>query len=298
MDIEEIYQNFYKENLDNNNYIDFIGINISSSSQKQFLFKTYKHIGTVIEHYDPFLSLLKSKDMIKNYIPIISSDVNRVQYDVRLDNRNNKNMSDVLSCLNNNLHFGNTFSHSVFSEIEYLSKMNITSLSGYDMSALYFVGLQWKEGKLSALKSHFITRKVKNTSHFSEGFWYEDEYFLLYFKLSKNKLCEKLSIIAADIINQLEGHLWMFGIDAFNDSNIKYKIYFQNKNGFNMVDIFRILNQYNEFSSVCIALNQLTSWLMGHPELSLYGFAITVTKQERYGLNLYFIPPLNLRGTT
>ena len=290
MNIEEIYQSFYKNNLINNNNIDFIGINVLADDRPRFLFKTYQHIGTVIERYDPFITLLESKDMIKNYIPIITSDINRVQYDVRLNNRNNDNMSEVLSSLADYMTSMDWFSDSALSEIYYLSKMNITALSGYDMSALYFLGLQWNEGILSAVKSHFLTRKVNNTDHFSDGFWYDDYYFLTYFKASKNKLCEKISTIAEEFLKQLEGHLWMFGIDVLKESDIKYKIYLQNKKGFSIEEILRILNHYSEFSRVCIALDQLLQWLMNHPELSLYGFAITITTQESYGLNLYFTP--------
>lgn len=298
MNIEEYYQKFYQKNLANNNAIDFIGINVLVDTRQQYLFKTYQHIGTIIEQFDPFLTLLKSKNMIKNYIPIITSDKNRVQYDVRLDNRNNDNMSEVLACLFDYLPLKDKFLDLALSEIYYLTKMNITEIPQYDMSALYFLGLQWNKGILSALKLHFITRKVNNPNNFSDGFWYDNDYFLAYFKASKNKLCKKISIIVENFLNQLEGQLWMFGIDILMDSDIKYKIYLQNKNGFNLEKIFRILNYYSEFDKVCVQLYKLNEWLVNHPELLLYGFAITVTTQEIYGLNLYFIPPFCLRGTT
>lgn len=295
MNIEESYQEFYKKNLLNNNAIDFIGINVSADVDQPFFFKTYQHIGTVIKNYDPFITLLEGKDMIKNYIPIITSDTKRMQYDVRLDKRNNDNMLEVLSCLADYFPLLDQMADSVLAEIYYLSKMKITALSEYDMAALYFLGLQWNGGVLSALKTHFLTRKVNDPNHFSDGFWYDDHYFLSYFKASENKFCKKIATIVEEFLKQLEGHLWMFGIDALKNSDIKYKIYLQNQNGFDIEEILRILNIYSEFDGVCIVLNHLIHWLLKHPELSLYGFAITVTTQETYGLNLYFIPPLHSR---
>lgn len=71
MDIEAFYQSFYQDNIRNNNYIDFIGINVSSDSNAIFVFKIYQHIGTKIERADAFLNLLDNKNMIKDYLMVL-----------------------------------------------------------------------------------------------------------------------------------------------------------------------------------------------------------------------------------
>lgn len=298
MNIEKIYQKFYEDNIKFSHFIDFVGINVSSDSDKPFLFKTYQHIGTSIERTDPFLSLLDRKDMIKNYLPIASSDIGRVQYDVRLANRQDDNMSEVFSFLKKYLSLSQQMSDSSLSEIDYFSKMNITDLPHYSMSSLYFIGLLWNEGNLSALKSHFLTRKVINPDHFSDGFWYDDNYFLDYICDSRNKPCQKIAEIASNILSLVEGHLWMFGLDTFSDSTAKYKIYLQNSKGFKLDELLYYLNECEELEAICDSLKSLCSWLKNHSELFLYGFAITVTTSGKYGFNLYFIPPPDVRGTT
>ena len=68
---EDAYEDFYRKNIKGSHDIDFIGINFSANPEKPSLFKTYRHIGTVIDQFDPFLTLLDRKKMIRNYLPII-----------------------------------------------------------------------------------------------------------------------------------------------------------------------------------------------------------------------------------
>lgn len=298
MDIEAFYQSFYQDNVRNNNYIDFIGINVSSDSNAPFVLKIYQHIGTKIERADAFLNLLDNKNMIKDYLPIVSSDVNRVQYDVRLANRRDQNMEEVFRFLSNFWKMIDGMSDANLSQILHYSKMCITDLPDYTMSSLYFLGLLWNHEKLAALKAHFLTRKVNNPDHFSDGFWYDDKYFLDYIRASNNKLCQKIADITADILDDLSGHLWMLGVDGFSDTTAKYKIYLQDPTGFDLKKLAFLLSKYKEFDGMGSHLKELCVWSESHSELFLYGFAITVTSKEEYGFNLYFIPPPDLRGTT
>ena len=295
---EDAYEDFYRKNIKGSHDIDFIGINFSANPEKPSLFKTYRHIGTVIDQFDPFLTLLDRKKMIRNYLPIITSDKNRVQYDVRLDNRQDENMTEVLSFLTDYMSSSDFFSDSSLTEIQYFSEMNITELPGYGMSSLYFLGLQWKANELTALKSHFLTRKVNDPDHFSDGFWYDDHYFLEYIKASRNSFCLRISLIAEEILRKLDGHLWMFGLDVFKSSDKKYKIYLQNPKGYDLKELLLIFTNFTELNAACVQSDQLRSWYTHHTELFLYGFAITVTSNGTYGFNLYFIPPKFLRGTT
>lgn len=297
MDIERAYQGFYRNYIQFGHDIDFIGVNISTDSETPLLFKTYQHIDTCIKQFDPFLSLLNRNNMIKYYLPIITSDKNRVQYDVRLNNRSDGNMAEVLSFLSDSLSLSELLSDSALSEMEYFSKMNITAQPGYSMSSLYFLGLQWNQGVLTSLKSHYLTRKVNNPDHFSDGFWYDDGYFLTYIRTFQSSICYDLSKFAEDVLSQLQGHLWMFGIDILNTSEKKYKIYIFNPNGFDLEVLLQAVKRYRKLTDASYILNQLRRWSMYHHELLLYGFAITATTNEAYGLNLYFIPPKSLRGS-
>lgn len=298
MNIEELYQEFYQDNIKGNKYIDFIGINVSSDYKYPFVFKTYRHIGTKIEQRDGFLDLLENKNMIKNYLPIISSDVNRIQYDVRLANRRDENMEEVFRFLSFFWKTVEDMSDANLSEIQHYSKMCITDLPDYTMSSLYFLGLLWDHEKLAALKAHFLTRKVNNPDHFSDGFWYDDKYFLDYIRTSNNKVFRRIADITADILGYISGHLWMFGVDGFSDTTAKYKIYLQEPKGFDLNNLAILLGKYKELDGMRSPLKELCVWLKSHSELLLYGFAITVTSKEEYGFNLYFIPPSDLRGTT
>lgn len=298
MNIESLYQEFYQKNVQGNKYIDFIGINISFETEMPYIFKTYQHIGTTIIQSDPFLALLEKKDMIKNYLPIVSSDKNRVQYDVRMSNRHDNNMCEVISFLSSYLASSDLLSGKHIADMHYFSKMNITELPHHTMSALYFLGLMWKSGSLSALKTHFLTRKVNNPDHFSDGFWYDDKYFLEYIYASQNPLCQKIVDITTYILDNVEGHLWMFGIDIFKGKHQKYKLYLQNQKGFNLGELLQLLNQNYDLVDISKASKEFIPWLDNHPELLLYGFATTVTSSGSIGFNLYFIPPTLQKGTT
>ena len=298
MCIETLYQEFYRSSIQGCKHIDFVGVNCTSDPSAPFLFKTYQHIGANMEQLDSFLELLERKDMIKNYLPVRTSDPSRVQYDVRLANRTDVNMQEVMGYLAKNLAKTSKFSIAALSEISYFSRMSITDLPNHTMSALYFLGLQWNDGRLSVLKSHFLTRKIVDPDHFSSGFWYDDDYFLSYIRSVNNKPCGRLAEITGDLLRCLEGHLWMFGLDVFRSHDTKYKIYLKNAQGLDLSALRTLLVKYQEFAELSFGLQELYLWQERHSEFFLYGFALTATSNGVYGINLYYFPPDSMRGTT
>ena len=136
---EDAYEDFYRKNIKGSHDIDFIGINFSANPEKPSLFKTYRHIGTVIDQFDPFLTLLDRKKMIRNYLPIITSDKNRVQYDVRLDNRQDENMTEVLSFLTDYMSSSDFFSDSSLTEFLFFLFIDMTYLLFAFIFFFYFL---------------------------------------------------------------------------------------------------------------------------------------------------------------
>lgn len=298
MCIEALYQEFYRRCIQGRKHIDFVGVNCTPDSSAPFLFKTYQHIGTTMEQMDSFLELLERKDMIKSYLPIRTSDPSRVQYDVRLANRTDANMREVMDALSKNFAESGWFPTTALSEIFHYSRMSITDLPNHTMSALYFLGLQWNDGRLSALKSHFLTRKIVDPDHFSSGFWYDDDYFLSYIRMVKNNPYGRLSEITGELLRCVEGHLWMFGLDVFCSHDTRYKIYLKNEKGIDLSVLCTLLVKYQEFAELRYGLQELYLWQERHSEFFLYGVALTAASNGIYGINLYYFPPDSMRGTS
>lgn len=291
MDVETLYNSFFEEFVSPwIDTIDFVGINLSSTDRQQLLFKTYRHKGTTIENKDAFLNYLEEREMIKNYLPIRTSEDGRVQYDVRIANRTETNISELILFIQENLVPKGTFSSTFFQAIRYFAEMRISDDSRYCLASLYFFGMMWKYGELRALKTHFLTRKTVDPDHFSNGYHYDDEYYLGYIRRCDIPNVAKLYDLVADALTCMGGHLWMIGADAYYGFKEKYKVYLQNPKGYDIKTLNSIVGRHDEMIGLSNLISEISFWLSSHKELVLYGIAFTVTSHGEYGVNLYVIP--------
>lgn len=323
----------YKQFLENLAYpfiyhnIDYIGVNIDSKDSK---FKMYwsDHCNVKQEywitkwannngmfHYQETIEH-ESYKLEQNEL---TSKIRRFQCDLRLKNRNNKNMEELFSVLKNKEKIFEKYEEMIreISEIN----IDISWENKERYSALYFLGYIYDclienqdfcennvvEQQLKVLKLHWINRKCKDSNILYKDFLCDDNYFLDYLKDVKNTKYYLITDLVKEVAIACKCHLWMNGLDIDERGLKKYKIYIKYpKNAYSNIQV--ILNQYNmilhndsktndtnlddkiirQYRAFAKRIEEIENWHYLHTELVLEGIAFGIDDDDICSINFYY----------
>lgn len=274
-----------KERIDiTSETVDFIGINYAINTNN-YTFKTYYFPNSCIN------SSPKTSNSIISYTT--NNKMNRFYWQVRdslvireyisLFNRTNINICNLINFMAQRY----TFINENLSEINELSKMNITNNTNYNYSSLYIIGFKesFNEEDSEVVGIEWLTRKCPDPDDIGYEYFYDDKYFANYLKKLNIKaflfILDKLSVF---INNDL--HFWVFAID-YSKKKKKYKIYLKGQSCKSLMPGNEILkNLFPDIYANIIA--ELDQFYIIHKELYLYGFALCIDTNENWSVNFYF----------
>ncbi len=259
--------------------IDFIGVNIAP-----FALKVYQRC----EADDEITCALKARGMLRNAEVVLSSgqehDTHRI--DIALKARNDVNMEYLFDVLRDEAEF---FA-SQESFIRNIAALKVTGAEGYKFMSMYHIGFAERYGTTTALKFYFRLMWCVKPDTVHEKFGYMDSYFIDIIRRLLAPEYEELSQVAEKILSQSEKHLWMLGIDLGSSGVEKVKIYIRNTNPSENIYglLIGVLCNSLRMSPITAELRTVEEWNLSHEELKFEGFALEMTSDHEYSLNLYY----------
>ena len=108
-------------------------------------------------------------------------------------------------------------------QILLLNRMKISDKPEDASAELYFFGFLEKNGKIEAIKTHFLTRFCKDVDQVDTKDEYRDDYYLDF--LADTHISAFLTLVpfVKNVLRQCGGHLWMIGVDYFSNGSVKYR---------------------------------------------------------------------------
>ena len=272
-ELDEKYSSLVKDRRD----IDFIGVNIAP-----FELKVYQRC----EADDEITCALQARDMLHNIESVLSSEHDTYRTDIAIKARTDVNMEYLFDVLRGRAEF------FAFREafIRNIAVLKVTDAEGYKFMSLYHIGFAEQHGTITALKFYFRLMWCVNPGTEYEKFEYIDSYFIDSIRRLLAPDYEELLHIAEKIVSQSEKHLWMLGIDLTSSGVEKVKIYIRNTNP--SENVYRllvdVLCESSLMSTLTTELRTIEEWNLRHEELKCEGFALGMTSNHEYSLNLYY----------
>lgn len=262
------------------NSVDYVGINIENSPYIKYkIYYVDTHAMNNAESM-PFKSLIK-KELVSFVCPVDDNnnlDIDR--YDLKLKERSNipinvmlQEFSNVSTAIKNNL-----------SEIYEIAKMKVIEEENFDYASLYFVGVLLKNKQIEAMKFHFMTRR--QTLHENV---YDNNYYIDYLHQLDIYCFNTVLKIGQDIIESELGNLHLIGVDYFEDSTKKYKIYIKNT----LCTVNQLADQLGKYSikniqSIIDTLKEVKLFFNDYPTLYFDGLSLCCDTNDIFSVNLYF----------
>lgn len=285
MKLEDRFNEFILQNQRefDNNYVDYLGINISASCDRELVFKIYYNDKTSHFQSHPLIDFLEGKGMIR-YLTMVQDKKgdSKIRFDIGIKNRTNQNMMEVFEWLGSNTQIFVRNS----TEIKKLSSMKVTNLENYDYAGLYFLGFISVDDKISVLKCHYFNRVCENPDVLYKNISFADDYYLEFLSKSGIRKFAELTDLAKKTLKLCGGHLWMSGSDYSLTSSSKYKIYIKNS-----INIYEgLLKSFSEekYKYLKEQIYAVKNWNEQHREFFCEGFAICIDEQETISINFYF----------
>lgn len=266
---------------------EYVGINLSSDQgNSRFDYKIYFNTKASLDEHHSIVDRLYGRGMLRAVTRIhdtIHGSTER--FDLGLAKRTVANMTyffDVLSekseLVKNNI-----------DQILLLNRMKISDKPEDASAALYFFGFLEKNGKIEAIKTHFLTRFCKDVDQVDTKDEYRDDYYLDF--LADTHISAFLTLVpfVKNVLRQCGGHLWMIGVDYFSNGSVKYKIYIKKRGN----ELYHALRQSLKISSVpdkeslIESLELFECWHEQHSELVSDGIAIGIDEDGKWSFNFY-----------
>ena len=287
--IEKEYAAFLDSFKDNHlkEKTEYVGINLSSNQGNPHLdYKIYFNTKASLSEHHPIVDRLYDRGMLRAVTRIrdtIHGSIER--FDLGLAKRTVSNMnyffnilSEKTELVKNNL-----------DEILLLNQMKISDKPEDASAALYFFGFLEKNGRIEAIKTHFLTRFCTNVDQVDTKDEYRDDYYLDF--LTDTNISELITLVPfiRSLLNLSGGHLWMIGVDYFSNGSVKYKIYIKKRGA----ELYHALRQMLKISNVpdkealIESLELLECWHGKHSELTSDGIDIGIDENARWSFNFY-----------
>ena len=274
-ELDEKYSSLVKGRKD----IDFIGVNIAP-----FELKVYQRC----EVDDEITCALKARGMLRNTEVVLSSEQEHDTHrtDIAVKARNDVNVEYLFDVLRGKAEF---FA-SQESVIRDIAALKVTDAEGYQFMSLYHIGFAERHGTIAALKFYFRLMWCVNPDIKHEKFEYMDSYFIDSIRRILAPKYEELLHIAEKILSQSPKHLWMLGIDLTSSGVEKVKIYIRNTNpSENIYGLLAgVLSENLRMWMIPEELRTIEEWNLRHKKLRCEGFALGMTPDYEYSLNLYY----------
>lgn len=257
--------------------LDFLGMNVSFDDESDISLKVYYvHDYSAAcynneEDNEPFIKFIKSKDML-NFFSVVrdSAHNNKEIYEVKLSARDNSNMLELFSFLENYISFFGKYKD----EIVKLSTMQNRVYDGYDYASFYFFSVVKRNEEVTAFKCYWDNNyKIQN-----------DDYFFKFLEESGVEGFQRLLPVAKTIIQNCGGHLCFEGINYNKDYSEKHKIYMTDQD--NLYD--GLYKTFPENTALHKKLHLIEEWQKVHPEFYCDIFAIGQDDKGNLILNIYF----------
>jgi len=267
-------------------YIDYIGINTTVNSETPFIFKLYyaPEICNNISH--KLITLLSEMDMIRYFTCIQDNNVTKqkIRFDIGLRKRTDDNIIKLLDILES---YANYF-RSRRTQVEMLSKMKITDSVLESLASLYFVGLIEENHRIKNLKFHFLNRWCESSDVIGKNHQYKDRYYIQFLrKLDIPELQHILDLIEC-VLSEVDGHLWMTGVDYEVDGKIKYKQYVKCSSNTLLCKLIDYCRKNSRWNGIVWQLIEIYDWYQHQNELTLDGFAACESTIGALSFNFYF----------
>ena len=272
-ELDEKYSSLVKDRRD----IDFIGVNIAP-----FELKVYQRC----EADDEITCALQARDMLHNIESVLSSEHDTYRTDIAIKARTDVNMEYLFDVLRGRAEF------FAFREafIRNIAALKVTDAEGYQFMSLYHIGFAERHGTIAALKFYFRLMWCVNPDIKHEKFEYMDSYFIDSIRRILAPEYEELLHIAEKILSQSPKHLWMLGSDLTSSGVEKVKIYIRNTNpSENIYGLLAgVLSENLRMCMIPEELRTIEEWNLRHKKLRCEGFALGMTPDHEYSLNLYY----------
>lgn len=275
----QILKQFKKDDLDSitNTNVEYFGINIYSSDERDFDYKIYyrnkpstdiyfKNVDASIVNY------LKSHDMLQ-YLQVAkdSSIPNLFKYDLNIKNRTTANMLEMFDYFDKNIPLFSKHKEEIIN----FSKIKSKDGEDYIYFSFQHIGFIF-DGNKNILFKAYWTNRISRKTH---------DYYINFLKNSNIKKFNQLAPIADNIINSCKAYIFMEGIDYSESGAISHKVYvIYPKRVYE--GLLTSLPEENKLLKERLLL--IKDWNDLHPELSCEGFAIGLDKDNKLNLKLYY----------
>ena len=258
--------------------LDYLGINITSDSKKDFDFKIYYKNKYSHELYkkdikNPLIEYLTENKMM-NFLTVVhdKNSKNCSRYDIGLTSSNDDNFKKLITYLENNCNFFDKYREEI---IEY-SKLKTMKTEKNNFSSLYFVAIL-DDNK--TLKLHW-----QNRVYALQDIFYDNEHYINYIENCNIDGFKKLLPVAKKILKTCKGNLWMQGIDYSEKCSKKHKIYICETT--NTYD--GLIKAYSNSPEIISKISDIKIWNNEHPEMCCAGFAIGEDSNKNSTINFYY----------
>lgn len=287
--LEEKYQKFL-EQFDRETLKDkteYVGINVSlKEGGPKVDYKIYYNTKASLDEHHPVVDHLKDRQMLRAVTRIHDTVFGPCErFDLGLAKRTPENMSYFLNYMAEK----SSVMRENLEEIKKLNQMKISNRPEDAQAALYFFGFLEEQGKIEAVKTHFLTRFCADVDRIDTEDRYEDEYYLEFLESTELPAFQELVPLIRGIRRKCQAHLWMVGVDYFEALPTKYKIYIKLKG----LDGYMALREAIKEAGIeqsdkwTELLEELECWQGGHEELLMDGVAICVDTKGHRSLNFY-----------
>lgn len=268
-----------------NGSIDFIGINISEMNTWQF--KVYLKPSACLDDRHPWIDGIREAGMLRTLTRIERPGISDVQYDIGLSHRTDEHMLGLLEKLGKLDFIG----VGEIRETEALASMKVCDDPTMRLSALYFLGLQEDEQGIKQAKLHFLTRICEDPDRIGDHPRYNDDYYLDYLRDQQLRGFQEISVPARALLERINGHLWMFGVDYARNGQRKRKIYVKSKATDLMDKAAAVLTgETPGMRPLQDHVTETARFLRETPTLRNVGCAFCVDEEQRWTVNYYGKP--------
>ena len=288
-ELEEKYQQFLNrfETEGLKEKTEYVGMNVSvKNGRPKIDYKIYYNTKASLDEHHPVVDALHERGMLRAVTRIHDTVNGKCErFDLGLAKRTPENMTYFLKCMADN----SKVMRENLEEIQLLNQMKISEKPEDAQAALYFFGFLEKEGKIDAVKTHFLTRFCRDVDQVDTKDRYEDEYYLNFLQETKIAIFQELVPVVRCVNDTCKGHLWMVGVDYFEKAPSKYKIYIK-KRGLEIYAALREAIAQSAIPEKALLIEELEAlecWQAGHEELVMDGVAVSLDANGQWSLNFY-----------
>lgn len=262
--------------------VEYIGINMDAAGGTTF--KVYLKPSACLEDSSPLIDAFRNADMLRTLTRIERPQENLIHYDIGLAHRNNQAMQGVFAQLAR-LPFIDPERMRLCTA---LAQMPISEDPQYAFASLYFLGIQEKMGRIQQVKLHYLTRMCEDPDQPGRHPTYPDARYLEYLCRSGSVPLVDTAQVVDRVLERVEGHLWMVGLDYAVSGKRKYKVYLKSKDKAQLEMLADVLEEGTaQHRKLLPALRRMSAFTAEEPGLRIAGCALCTDDDQNWTVNYY-----------